>query len=209
MISLVVIALNEESCVEGAITSALPYVDEFWYLDAGSTDRTVDVMKQYGTGVSLAVDLMRFDFGSAKTLVSRMATMDWILLLDADDRLRGGKHLQDLTEVDEVDAWAFPRYRWADLAQTQQVEQEAFPDFQWRLYRNEPLIHWEGILHEQLVGTTRKRSQNLVVLDHHVDTFHLADPERRAKRAEQRRVLAERAGVKIEGTETAQRLAGV
>lgn len=209
-ITLVMITRNEENCVERAILSALPYVSDFRWLDTGSDDRTVEILKQYGSGVRLLCDFLHFDFGEAKTAVSRMAQTPWILLLDADEELVNG-HLMDqfITEEPEVDCWALPRRRWADLGKTQQVELEAWPDFQRRLYQNKPHIRWNNPLHEKLDGAVKVKTQMVIGLDHFVDVYHLADPTRRSQRAAQRTSIAKRAGIKVEGTPLAAQLAGI
>lgn len=231
ILSLVMVVRDEAPHVEDTIKSIISAVDEFVWLDTGSSDETPDICAKYGRGARLAVDFHQMDFGAAKTIVSAMARGELILLLDADERLTGFESLASIVEqlqLSRYEAFSFPRRRWADLAMTQQVEIEAYPDWQARLYRNDPAkVRWTGILHEKLSGEDLKIGdaatvendkrnhpdskyavvENGPIIEHFQDPLHLSDPVRAARRWEQRKILAARAGVHIEGSTEAMRLA--
>ena len=88
MISLCLIVRDEEERLRACIESALPAVDEVVVVDTGSTDRTVEIAR------SLGARCFRFawrdDFSAARNHALDRARGDWILVLDADERLEEG-----------------------------------------------------------------------------------------------------------------------
>jgi glycosyltransferase involved in cell wall biosynthesis len=82
-LSVVVITLNEEKKLGGCLDSAA-FADEIIVLDSGSTDRTRDIAAAHGARVAVRpFD----DFSSQKNAAIDMAAGEWVLLLDADERL--------------------------------------------------------------------------------------------------------------------------
>ena len=82
-LSAVVIALNEEknlpACLEG-----LGFADEIVVVDSGSIDRTLETARGYtGKVFKRAFD----DFSSQKNFALSKASGDWVLSIDADERV--------------------------------------------------------------------------------------------------------------------------
>lgn len=84
-IALVVIARNEERCIERCLRSAAPYVDDMLVLDTGSTDRTAEIARQCGARVATFnwID----DFAAARNAALDAVNARWRLVLDADEWL--------------------------------------------------------------------------------------------------------------------------
>src|SRR3979411_569261 len=84
-VALAVIARNEEQFIAGCLDSVRPFIDEIVVLDTGSTDRTVEIARAHGA----RVEHFRWinDFGAARNAAVDAVTADWVLMLDADDRL--------------------------------------------------------------------------------------------------------------------------
>ena len=87
LLSLAMMVKDEERFLEDALASAKPVVDEMIVVDTGSTDRTVEIARDMGATVS------HFDwcddFSAARNATLERATGHYILVLDADERLRG------------------------------------------------------------------------------------------------------------------------
>jgi tetratricopeptide (TPR) repeat protein len=83
--SLCMIVRNEEPNLKACLESAADLVDEIVVVDTGSTDRSRDIALEFGARV--------FDFpwvnsfAAARNESLRHATGDWILWLDADERI--------------------------------------------------------------------------------------------------------------------------
>jgi glycosyltransferase involved in cell wall biosynthesis len=83
MLSVCVITLNEAQRI-GACLESVPFADEWVVLDSGSTDNTVQICAERGARV--IVEPFR-GFGLQKNRCFELARGDWILSLDADERL--------------------------------------------------------------------------------------------------------------------------
>ncbi|MGC9505864.1 glycosyltransferase [Baaleninema sp.] len=84
-LSLCAIVKNEESRLPQCLESVRDIVDEIVVLDTGSSDRTVEIAKNAGAIVG------HFDwcddFAAARNEALKLVTGDWVLVLDADERL--------------------------------------------------------------------------------------------------------------------------
>ncbi len=83
-LSVIVIARNEESALKACLTS-VEWADECIVMDGGSTDRTVELARSLGARVEVAADWP--GFGPQKNRVLALAQGDWVLSLDADERV--------------------------------------------------------------------------------------------------------------------------
>ncbi len=84
-ISACLIARNEEAQLAECLSGIAGAVDEIVVVDTGSTDRTAAIAKSFGASV---LDFTwSMDFSAARNFGFRHARGDWILWLDAHDRL--------------------------------------------------------------------------------------------------------------------------
>ncbi|HOW58870.1 MAG TPA: glycosyltransferase family 2 protein [Candidatus Omnitrophota bacterium] len=82
-LSVVVIAKNEEKRLPECLQS-VAFANEIILLDDNSTDRTVEIAKQFGAKVfQRTMD----NEGRHRNYAINLATQDWILTLDADERV--------------------------------------------------------------------------------------------------------------------------
>src|SRR5262245_57457735 len=82
-ITATIITQNEEDRIAGAILS-LSCCDEVLVVDCGSTDRTREVAEQCGARVILREWK---GYSDQKNFAAAEAAHDWILSIDADERL--------------------------------------------------------------------------------------------------------------------------
>jgi glycosyltransferase involved in cell wall biosynthesis len=83
-LSLVVIARDEEDCIERCLRSA-SFADEMVLVANDSSDRTVEIARNLGATVLQTADWP--GFGPQKNRALSAATGDWVLSLDADEWL--------------------------------------------------------------------------------------------------------------------------
>lgn len=83
-ISVVIITRDEEAAI-GSCLDSVAWADEIIVLDSGSTDRTVDIARSKGAIVTADSDWP--GFGEQKNRALQLATGDWILSIDADERV--------------------------------------------------------------------------------------------------------------------------
>jgi glycosyltransferase involved in cell wall biosynthesis len=103
MISLCMIVKNEEACLERCLKSVHKYVDEIIIVDTGSTDRTIEIAKNYGAGIYHHP--WENDFSKHRNQSLSYATGDWIFQLDADEELfaEDGPRLREAVREGKAD----------------------------------------------------------------------------------------------------------
>jgi cellulose synthase/poly-beta-1,6-N-acetylglucosamine synthase-like glycosyltransferase len=84
-ISVCMIVRDEEIHLPDALASVRSIAEEIIVLDTGSVDRTVEIATAMGARV-LTYD-WQDDFAAARNVSIEAARHDWILVLDADQRL--------------------------------------------------------------------------------------------------------------------------
>jgi glycosyltransferase involved in cell wall biosynthesis len=84
-ISLCMIVKNEVLTIGGCLDSVKDIADEIVIVDTGSTDRTKDIVSRYTDRIYDYAWIE--DFAAARNFSFSLATMDYILWLDADDQL--------------------------------------------------------------------------------------------------------------------------
>ncbi|MCK4633171.1 MAG: glycosyltransferase family 2 protein, partial [candidate division Zixibacteria bacterium] len=84
-ISACMMVKNEEELLPGSLESIRNWVDEIVVVDTGSTDRTVEIAESYGARVYHQP--WANDFSLHRNYSTSLATGDWILIIDADERI--------------------------------------------------------------------------------------------------------------------------
>lgn len=82
-VSVTIIARDEEDRIGAAVASA-SWADEVVVLDSGSSDRTTEVAKSAGARV---VEEGWRGYGAQKNRAAELAAHDWVLSVDADERV--------------------------------------------------------------------------------------------------------------------------
>ena len=83
-VSVVIITKNEAQRIAGCLASVAQLADEIVVLDSRSTDGTPQICTAHGARV---IDAEWHGFGPQKDLAVRSARNDWVLCLDADERV--------------------------------------------------------------------------------------------------------------------------
>lgn len=89
-LSVTIITKNEEKNIARCLNS-VAWTDEIIVVDTGSTDRTIEICKNYNC------QIFKTDwkgFGPAKKLAVYYATYDWILSIDADEEVTEALKIQ-------------------------------------------------------------------------------------------------------------------
>ncbi|WP_413167202.1 tetratricopeptide repeat protein [Capilliphycus salinus ALCB114379] len=84
-LSFCMIVKNEQENLAQCLQSVKGVVDEMVVVDTGSTDRTAEIAKEWGAQVYY-FDWCD-DFAAARNVALKYVTGNWILVLDADERL--------------------------------------------------------------------------------------------------------------------------
>jgi glycosyltransferase involved in cell wall biosynthesis len=107
-VGLVMIVRDEEANIVRALQSARPFISTWVIVDTGSTDRTMDLIRETYSdipGVLLQRPWVNFGHNRSEALAACMGTMDWAIMMDADDTLEGVPPPQDLWKRSDIDAF--------------------------------------------------------------------------------------------------------
>jgi tetratricopeptide (TPR) repeat protein len=143
-ISLCMIVKDEEEMLPAALASARATVDEIIIVDTGSTDRTVALAESAGARVYHHP--WEHDFSKARNQSLSYATGDWVLILDADERLTASSAplVRKLAQTCLQEAISFSVYN-VDL----DSDHVSFlPSV--RMFRNRRGYAYKGIVHNQI-----------------------------------------------------------
>ncbi len=189
IISLCLIARDEEAHLPRLLDSVGGAVDEIVVVDTGSTDRTPEIAREYGARV-IEVP-WQDDFAAAKNEALHHATGDWVLHLDADMVLPQGHARRIRRAVVSGRARAyFLQVRSPAAGSLGLYDVVLHP---W-LFENRPEVRFEGAVHEVILpsllaqGMTPMRTD--IVVDHvgYTDSVMLqAKGQRNLRLLEQRR----------------------
>jgi (heptosyl)LPS beta-1,4-glucosyltransferase len=144
----VVITKNEAHNI-GACLASLRWVHDLIVVDACSTDRTVEIVREYTSRVFIR---SWPGFGPQKNYGIDRATADWILIVDADERVTDGLREEIIRSIegvpDDVAGFEIPRRnvfygRWIQGG-------GLYPDRQLRLFRRQAGRYDDVLLHEHL-----------------------------------------------------------
>ena len=100
-LSVVVLTKNEEDRL-GDCLSSCSWVDDIVVVDSGSRDKTIEIAKSYGAHV---VHQGWLGFGKQRRFAVAQAAHDWVLCLDADERLT-----EELSESIRAELSGNPRH---------------------------------------------------------------------------------------------------
>jgi glycosyltransferase involved in cell wall biosynthesis len=110
-LSACIITFNEERNLEDCLAS-VKWADELVVVDSGSTDRTLEIAKTFGCRI---VHQEFLGHVKQKELAVRSASHQWVLCLDADERLEAGaeeevRRALSTPEGRAVAGYLFPRH---------------------------------------------------------------------------------------------------
>lgn len=134
-ISLVINTKNEEKFIEECILSAKDIVDEIIVADMHSTDKTVEIAGNLGARIYYVEDVGFVE--PARNFAISQATNQWILLLDADERItpRLAHLLTTIAQENKYEAVRMPR---KNIQLNKWIKHAGWwPDYQLRFFQKD------------------------------------------------------------------------
>ena len=148
-VDAVIMTRNEECNIAGAIDSALKVTDSVIVLDCGSTDRTQSIAAAHGAKVVCH----EFEgFGAQMQFGLGLGEREWVLFLDADERIGDGLAVEikrAICERRNVDGYRLRRITYIGLVPLRHGGW--YPDLTLRLVRRERARCDGAIVHQQLL----------------------------------------------------------
>lgn len=165
------IVKNEEHFLPGCLKTVQGLPDEIIVVDTGSTDRTMEIAREFGAGIY--EHPWQNDFSFHRNQSIDYATGDWILILDADEELDPSEHdmIRSVIRRKDIDAVTFVVYNRIQAGRTGFLNSH-------RLFRNKKEYRYSGIVHNQLVMDGITMTSQLKVFHH---GYGLSEEEMQAK----------------------------
>lgn len=140
-ISVVLATYNEEENIAACLNSIKDIADEIVVVDGSSKDKTVEIAKKFGAKVKITTNKPIFHIN--KQMAIDMATRDWVLQLDADERVTPelANEIKEilshksyiLSPKSDINGYWLPRKNWFLGRFLSKGGQ--YPDYTLRLYK--------------------------------------------------------------------------
>lgn len=158
-LSVIIITKNEAHNI-GACLDSVAFADEWIVVDSGSQDATCEIARAKGAKVVQTSDWP--GFGIQKNRALDLATQDWVLSIDADERVTPelAGHIQAAVQNPQADTYRIARLsnfcgRWIRHSGW-------WPDYVLRLFRRGSTRFTDSLVHESV-----KPAGAAAVLDGH------------------------------------------
>jgi glycosyltransferase involved in cell wall biosynthesis len=161
-LSAIIITKNEANNIAACLQS-VAFCDQRIVVDCGSTDDTVAIAKGCGAEVSTHEWA---GFGVQKNVALSLARGDWVLSIDADERVSAPLAGEILAAIASGTADGYEMPRLSTFLGRPMRHSGWFPDYVLRLFRRGAARFTDDLVHERVV--CRGRIARLTVpLDHH------------------------------------------
>lgn len=146
-LSAIIIARNEAAHIAECLDS-VAFCDERIVVDGGSTDATVTIARD--KGARIATHDWR-GFGEQKNFALSLAQADWVLSIDADERVSPAlaSAIQAATVAGDMDGYQFPRL--STFCGREMRHSGWYPDYVLRLFRRGRARFSDDLVHERVI----------------------------------------------------------
>ncbi len=149
-LSVILITRNEEANLADCLASLEGIAQQIVVVDTNSSDRTLEIAKSYGAAIAQPPDWP--GFGPQKNRALDLATGEWVLSLDADERLTPALKSEIVTAIHHsahVDCFAIPRLSWYC---GRFIRHSGWnPDYVDRLFKRGSARFSDDLVHERLI----------------------------------------------------------
>ena len=148
-LSAILITRNEEANLEDCLASLDGLAAQIVVVDTQSTDHTLVIAQRYGALISSPSDWP--GFGPQKNRALDLASEDWVLSLDADERLTPElrAEIKSVLDKPQTDCYAIPRLSW--YCGRFMRHSGWTPDYVDRLFKRGSARFSTDLVHERLI----------------------------------------------------------
>lgn len=191
MISAILPVKNEEKAIVDCLES-IKWVEEVIVVDDGSTDKTAEIANKYGAKI------LKFskdgNYSDRRNVAVAMAKGDWLLFIDADERITPllKKEILEVTDKSQFNAYAIPRL---NIIFGKKMKYGGWwPDYNKRLFVKDKFKRWSGDLHEEpeFEGSASRRIghlKNYMIHDKNMSLSQMVDKTNRWSEVEAKLML--------------------
>lgn len=171
-ISLCMIVKNEEDCLNNCLSSVHDLVDEIIIVDTGSTDKTIDIAKNYTDKIYKFkwID----DFSKARNYSFSKATKEYIFWLDADDIIEE-KEREKFKEFKKNIDSNIDIYRMKYIYSKDSEGKPTLIQLKDRIYKRKNNYIWHSPIHEYITPFGKIKNTDIIIT-HNKQAIH--DKER-------------------------------
>ncbi len=159
-LSAALIVKNEAAQLRQCLATVADWVDEIIIVDSGSTDETLSIAQAFKAKIYSHTEWA--GFGHQRQLAQQYVTSDWVLWLDADERVTpelSAEIQQQLLSALPITAFALPRLSWAFGRFI--YHSGWYPGYVVRLYPVELTHYDDALVHEKVLVHDGMRVQRL------------------------------------------------
>ncbi|MGD9923847.1 MAG: glycosyltransferase family 2 protein [Pseudorhodoplanes sp.] len=147
-LSAIVIARNEARNIEACLDS-LAFCDQCIVVDGDSGDDTVRLARGKGASVTIAKEWR--GFGPQKNFALSLASGDWVLSVDADERVSDELAVEIRRAITEGLAEAYEMPRLSTFCGREMRHSGWYPDYVLRLFRRDRARFSDDLVHERVI----------------------------------------------------------
>lgn len=179
MISVCLIVKNEEKYIEDCLQSVQHIASEIIVVDNGCTDRTVDIVKNYGCKI---INAPTADLDMGRALYLKEAKYPWILIIDADERMEmiRKEYLYNILLNTDDDVLAYNLKSFQYIGKGKWADAELI-----RLFRNNRNIHYNNSsIHATLEPSILSQNGKIKTLEWYMHHIDILQPNRTSRKRE-------------------------
>lgn len=147
-LSVIIIVKNEEHDIRDCLES-VTWADEIIVLDSGSDDATLSIVKEYTEKIYTSTDWQ--GFGVQKNRVLAYASCDWVLSIDADERVSDALHEEIANAIQSLGPLIYKVPRLSSYCGKFIRHSGWWPDHVVRLFKRGQASFSNDLVHERLV----------------------------------------------------------
>ncbi|EOD9423114.1 glycosyltransferase family 2 protein [Vibrio campbellii] len=149
-LAVALIVKNEEKHLQACLDTVKDWADEIVLLDSGSTDRTEEIARQYTD--KFYTNLEWPGFGKQRQLAQQYVTADYVLWLDADERVTDELREDILNAISQHCDKNIYRVNRLTTAFAKEIRYSGWsPDWVVRLYKTSETKYNDALVHESVV----------------------------------------------------------
>ncbi|MCX6816768.1 MAG: glycosyltransferase family 2 protein [Candidatus Beckwithbacteria bacterium] len=164
-VSVIILTQNNQDFIAKCLESVSGWAKEIVVVDAGSTDKTLEIAKKFGCRI---FNQPWLGFSRQRTLGAQKVLNDWMFYLDADERMTE-ELKQEINHLSASSPEAGFQVKRKNFILGKWLKKGGwYPDWQTRLINKTKFKKWVGRIHEypQLTGETGRLNQPFIHLTH-------------------------------------------